>query len=608
MTQSVTDSALQTPHESADDTSGADAPATVATTASGRRWDYLPHDEARIARLSGALRCSPLMAQVLVARGFDEDEARLLMHNTLKDLHDPSALPGLDEAAATIADAVRSGRLVTIYGDYDVDGMTATAILSRCLKLGGGRVEYYIPHRMTEGYGLNDAAIRQLHEADPDQLVVTVDNGIAAVAEAKLAAELGLELIVTDHHEFADTLPDAVCVHPRLPGSDYPFGDLCGAGVAFKLAWGISKLLHDGRRTSDAMRDYLIEAVGLTALGTVADMVPLRGENRVIVCHGLKALSGRVSPGMKALKAVANIESAMTAEDIGFGIGPRLNAAGRLGQSRLAVELLTTDDQMRAHELAAYIDDLNKQRQTVERRIMKQSREQVEEHPEWADDPSLVLHEDDWHPGVIGIVAGRVVDKFSRPCFLLATDKTTGHLRGSGRSGGAADLHAALSACRQHLVNYGGHAAAAGVELKPDKLDAFREALAAEVLAQRQGRAVEIPQQVDAEVHLSALDLGAVKDLDRIGPFGQQHRRPVFVACGVTVQNPPKRMGGGDRHLSVTFRQGNRSVRAVAFGRGDWADELPHPGESVDICFSPKINCWRDRESVEMELIDWRAA
>ena len=588
------------------------APAEPAT-ASGKRWDYLPHDSGRIESLARALPCSYLMAQVLVARGIDEAEARLLMKNTLKDLHDPSGLPGLDDAADRIAAAVRDGRLVTIYGDYDVDGMTATAILLRCLQLGGGRVEYYIPHRLEEGYSLNEAAIRQLHEADPDQLVVTVDCGIASLDEATLAKELGLELIVTDHHEFADELPAAACVHPRLPPGDasaapYPFGELCGAGVALKLAWGVSKRLHDGRRVSEAMQDYLIEAVGLTALGTVADMVPLRSENRVIVCQGLRSLSRRVSPGIRALKAVAGIESDVTADDIGFGIAPRLNAAGRLGQSRLAVELLVTDDQMRAHELARYIDELNKQRQTVERRIAKQAREQIDEHPEWADDAALVMHDEDWHPGVIGIVAGRMVDKFSRPCFLLTTDKASGELRGSGRSGGAADLHAALSACREHLTGYGGHAAAAGVNLRPENLDAFRAALSAEVLKQRHGRAVEIPLAVDAEVHLTALDLRAVKDLDRLGPFGQQHRRPVFVATDVEVSGPPKRMGGGDRHLSARFRQGNRTVRAVAFGRGDWADELPTPGDRVDICFSPKINCWQDRESVEMELIDWRPA
>ena len=579
----------------------------------GKRWTFLPHDAGRIGELSAALRCSPLMAQVLVARGFDRREAELLMGGTLKDLHDPSLLPGVDEAARRIAAAIAAGRLITIYGDYDVDGMTATAILLRCLKLAGGRVEYFIPHRIEDGYGLNPQAIRDLHAADADQLVITVDCGIASVEEAALARDLGLELIVTDHHEFADSLPAAAAaVHPRIdpPGSDkpYPFGELCGAGVAFKLAWAVSKALHDGSRVSDAMRDFLIEAVGLTALGTVADMVPLRGENRIIVHQGLKALSGRDTPGMRALKAVAQIDAGVRTDDIGFSIAPRLNAAGRLGQSRLAVELLTTDDQMRAHELAKYIDDLNDQRRKVERRIAKEAREQVRESPSLEDAPALVLHQDDWHPGVIGIVAGRVVEEFGKPTFLVALDKKTGLLRGSGRSGGLADLHAALSACREHLVTYGGHAAAAGVSLEPSKLDAFREALAAEIVAQRDGRPIEVPLRIDAEVHLTALDLFAVKDLDRLGPFGQQHPKPVFAASGVTLAEDAKRMGGGDRHLSVRLRQGNRTLRAVAFGRGDWADELPAGGGAIDACFAPKINVWRERESVELELLDWMPA
>ena len=546
------------------------------------------------------------MAQVLVARGFDTTEAKQLTKSSLADLHDPSLLPGLDEAADRLAAAVREKRAITVYGDYDVDGMTATAILLRCLRLAGGQVDYYIPHRLDEGYSLNESALRQIAAEDPNRLIVTVDCGIASLAEARLARELGLELIVTDHHQFAADLPDALAVHPRLKAEPpYPFGELCGAGVALKLAWGVAKRLNDGRRVSDAQRDTLIEAVGLACLGTVADLVPMRGENRVIVCNGLKALSSRCRPGLQALKAIAKLEGPLATDDLSYALSPRLNAAGRLGQARLGVELLVTDDAMRAHDLARYIDELNDQRKTVERRISRQAREQVDENPEWEAAPALVLSQDDWHYGVTGIVAGRIVEKYGRPAFLLSLDKATGRLRGSGRSGGMADLHAALGACSDLLETHGGHAAAAGVSLQRENLPAFRERLGEEVLAQHAGRPPEAPLSIDAEVALGLLDLGAVKELERLSPFGQQHPRPLLVASGVRLSKPPRAMGEGDRHFSAQFRQGGRPLRSIAFGRGEWVAEMS-PDEAFDICFEPQINSYQGRESVELRLVDWR--
>ncbi len=336
-----------------------------------RKWTFQPHDETAITRLSAQLKVTPLVAQVLLARGYKTAEsAKHFLEPKLADLHDPNLLPGVSEAARLLVEAMKTKRRVTIYGDYDVDGVTSTALLWHCLKLTGANVDYYIPCRLEEGYGLNEAAIRQLHEEDPSRLLVSVDCGIASVKEAALAKELGLQLIISDHHHFGETLPDAaVLVHPRLPGTAYPFGELCGVGVAFKIAWAVCQLLGDGKRATPRMREFLKAAVGLTAIGTVADVVPLVDENRVIVRYGLHSLRENQSPGLQALLKIAELSDKpqLTAEDIAFGIAPRINAAGRLGQARLAVEMLTTENKERAIALATYVDELNKNRKTVER-------------------------------------------------------------------------------------------------------------------------------------------------------------------------------------------------------------------------------------------------
>ena len=447
-----------------------------------RKWTFHPHDEAGIRRLGGQLRISPLLAQVLIARGFSQAEAaREFLDAKLSDLHDPSELPGIDAAADLIVQAIQDKRRITIYGDYDVDGVTGTSILWHCLQLSNATVDYYIPCRLEEGYGLNIAALQQLHEEDPKRLVVSVDCGIASVAEAALAKDIGLDLIITDHHHIGSELPNAlVLVHPRLPGSTYPFGELCGAGVAFKLAWAICQRLGDGKKASPRMREFLKQAVGLAALGTVADVVPLLGENRVIVRYGLQSLREQSSLGMKALLGITGLldKPEIRADDIGFGLGPRINAAGRLGQARLAVELLTTENSERATKLAEYLNTLNDNRKTVERRILKQAKEMVAENPQWESHKTLVLAHHDWHPGVIGIVASRVTEEFSKPTVLVALrDDGTG--QGSGRSWAGFDLYSGLSSCREHVVSFGGHKAAAGVRLKASAVGDVRETLAA---------------------------------------------------------------------------------------------------------------------------------
>lgn len=577
-------------------------------------WRFLPYDAGRVKDLGMQLAVSPILAQVLSARGYEhEAPARTFLNSKLNELHDPELLPGVAAAADRIVAAMQAGRRITIYGDYDVDGVTATSLLWHCLKLAGGVVDYYIPSRLEEGYGINSEAIAKLHAEDPGRLVVSVDCGIGSVAEATLAKQLGLELIITDHHHIGPELPDAVVlVHPRLPGTSYPFGELCGAGVAFKLAWAICQRLGDGKKASPRMREFLMSAVGLAAIGTIADVVPLLGENRILVRYGLTSLTERSSLGLKSLMKIAGLEgrAELQAEDIGFAIAPRINAAGRLGQARLAVELLTTDAPDRAASLAVYIDEQNKVRQSVERKVFKQAKEQVEAHPEWLEHPALVLADSDWHPGVIGIVASRVTEHFQKPAILISINQSEGVGQGSGRTFANFDLHAGLSACESHLIKFGGHRAAAGLKIQATHIDLFREAFCLHVGANHDVQEHHLELQIDAEVRLSDLTLNAIKELDRLGPFGRDNPRPVLATQRVELAEPPRRMGEGERHLSLTVRQGSRKIRAISFGKGDWADEISAAvatGATISICFAPNINRFRGQENVEMQLIDWKA-
>ncbi len=574
-----------------------------------RVWRVAAHDVARVREMSAKLRVSPFLAQVILARGAATTEAgAAFLAKKLTDLHDPETLPGVSQAADRIVAAVQAGRRVTVYGDYDVDGVTSTSLLWHCLQLTGANVDYYIPSRLEEGYGLNCDALRQLHSEDPTRLVVSVDCGITSCKEAAVAKEIGLELIITDHHQFDETLPEStILVHPRLPGS-YPFGELCGVGVAFKLAWAICARLGDGKRASPKMREFLLSAIGLAAMGTIADVVPLVDENRILVHFGLASLVERSNPGLKALLRIAGLtdRTSLQAEDVSFALAPRINAAGRLGQARLAVELLTTSDVERANALATYLDELNRNRQTVERRMLKQAKELVAEKPEWEGDRALVLSHPDWHAGVIGIVASRVAEHYQKPTVMIAMNGVHGLAQGSCRSFAGFNLHAGLTACRHLLVSFGGHHAAAGLKIQPDGIDPFRTAFSQFVADNHDVLPGTAEQLVDAEVRLADLTVKSINELELLGPFGAENRRPVFVASHCELAGAPKKMGEGERHLSLQVRHFGVTMRGIAFGKGEWADEIAAVNGPISICFQPTINRFRGRESVEFHLIDWQ--
>jgi single-stranded-DNA-specific exonuclease len=387
-----------------------------------KTWQLRPADPAASGRLASAAKTSQVVAQLLINRDVtDAAAARAFLDAPLSGLHSPELLPGATEAADRIVRAVAAGRNVCVYGDYDVDGTTGTALLLGLLKLMGAEPEFYVPNRLDEGYGVNREAIRQLAGSGVS-LVVTVDCGITSVREAEEANRLGLELIVTDHHEMKDDLPPAtVLVHPRLPGSNYPHGGLCGAGVAFKLAWEVARRASGGDRVTPELREFLLDGLGLAALGAVADVMPLRDETRALVRHGLERLARRPSVGLKALIEAAKLGEGkpLKAEDIGYRLAPRLNAAGRLECARLVIELLTTTNPAKARELADYLENLNQQRQAIERKITAHAKDIVEAQG-YDSAAGIVLGrpESEWHPGVIGIVASRLAEHYARPVLI----------------------------------------------------------------------------------------------------------------------------------------------------------------------------------------------
>lgn len=574
-----------------------------------KHWRIQPHDAGRIEAFERRAGVSPIVAQLLLCRGMTDPEGvQQFLRPRMTELRDPEELPGVTQAADLVLAAVKDRRRIVVYGDYDADGMTATAVLFRGLQLLGADVGYYVPNRLEEGYGLNDEAMRKLAERGAS-LVISVDCGIASVNEARTARALGLDLIVTDHHQFGDELPEAAAiVHPRLPGSTYPFSGLCGAGVAFKLAWALCCRASGSKRVGDRLRNYLLTAAGLAAIGTVADVVPLIDENRVLVRHGLHSLRERPTPGLTALMRVAKLSElpALSSEDIAYALAPRLNAAGRLGQAQLGVELLTTDLMDRAEALADYINELNNSRDSLERSVYLSASKQIKEQFD-PDDPAFVLAGRGWHPGVIGIVAGRLAERYHRPVVMIAVDElAVKPATGSGRSACGIDLHAALRQCREHLLAHGGHAAAAGLKLDEACIDAFRAAFC-ELVAGEVADEQRIPElRIDAESTLAQLTLNTVKQLELLAPFGEGNPRPVLCATGVVLAEQPRRVGGGERHLAMKLKQHQVTMRAMGFGQGERLDDLIAVEGPLDIAYRPALNEYGGRRSVELHLVDWR--
>lgn len=570
------------------------------------RWRLLPHDPDRIRSLGQTVDVPPLVAQLLLNRGMTEPRAaRAFIEARLTHLHDPEALPGAAEAAERIVRAVRERRRIVVYGDYDVDGVCGTSILWSCLRLAGARdAAYYIPHRVEEGYGVNGEALRRIASEMGASVVVTVDCGISAVAEAKLARELGLELIVTDHHTPGDELPGAdVVVHPRAGPTAYPCPDLCGAGVAFKLAWQVSKAFGDGKKASPHLRDFLVGSLSLVALATIADVVPLTGENRVLVRHGLKGIERDPTVGLRALMEVSGCVSRgrLSSGTVGFRLAPRINAAGRLERAMRAVEMLTTDDPATAREIAADLDRCNSRRQEIEQTMVKEAHELVRAAGAVGERGALVVGREGWHPGVIGIVASRLVDVYHRPAIVVALDERLS--QGSGRSVPGFNLYDALKACSEGLIGFGGHAAAAGLRMPGAHFPRFAEEFDLHCRSTLTPEQKERVITIDAEVPLGALNLATVERIESLEPYGIGNPRPVLAASDVRVAAEPRIVGERKNHVQLRFAQGETTVKAIAWNMADRCKDLTADAVCA-VAFHPSINEWNGRREVQLEVRD----
>ncbi len=549
----------------------------------------------------------PLLERLLACRGLTDAAAvRAFVEPSLRDLHDPSLIPDLDRAAERILSALRSGEPLVIYGDYDVDGVTATAILFHTLRLiaPDAPVSTYVPHRLEEGYGLSTAAIEQL-AAQGARVIVSVDCGVTAFEPAAAARRTGVDLIITDHHNMdGDSLPAAFAVvHPRCPGSAYPFGELSGAGVAYKLAWRLATLYCGDHRVTAEFRTLLVELLAFAALGAIADIVPLVGENRIIARHGLVRVKHSPNAGLRALVEASGLAGDdIDSDHVGFALGPRLNACGRMGHAREAVELFTTATPVQAAMIAANLCKLNDQRRATEYRIADHAAAMAESAGMTGPDcRAIVLAHADWHAGVIGIVCSRLVDRFHRPTILLQLKDGQAH--GSGRSIDGFSLHAALSRCSEHLLSFGGHDMAAGMRLDEGRMAAFTEAFTAQANAGLEPDQLVATVSYDCEASLAELTPETVGKIEMLSPFGMGNPRPRLCLSRVRIDRRPDTFGAHGKHLALMLRQGDRWVRTVAWNWGERRDEVA-VGSEIDAIVSPRISSYNG--SVEPVLEDLR--
>lgn len=568
---------------------------TVAT-----RWLQRPaqSDDSQVLELAGALEVPPLLAALLARRGLAEPSlAAGFLRPRLADLPDPFAMRGLAAAADRLVRALQAGERIAIHGDYDVDGITGTALLVEGLRLCGGEVGYHIPLRLRDGYGLSGDALRASAAAGA-RVVVTVDCGVSAHTEAQLAAGLGLDLIITDHHQPPAELPPALALlNPHQAGCDFPFPSLAGVGVAFFLLVGLRSRLREAGWFGERPEPDLRRLLDLVALGTIADMVPLQGVNRILVSAGLQLLDRGGRLGVRELREVAGVKQ-VDCGAVGFRLAPRLNAAGRLEDAKLGVGLLLAEDERSAREMARRLDDCNRQRQALEQQTLDEAVARVEAGGGVAQKHALVLADADWHAGVIGIVASRLVERYHRPTCLIALDDDTG--KGSARSIPGFHLYQGLQACADHLAGFGGHEFAAGLSIAAEQIEAFAGALDAEAARCLSAEELIRARHFDEPAVIEDFDEELVARLGSLAPFGIGNPEPVFLLSGV---QPRTLREVGQGHLQLTCVQGGYSLPAIAFGMAERSAELAGP---VDLLVSVGFNEWHGRSSLQLRVRDLR--
>ncbi len=531
------------------------------------------------------------MSALLTRRGIVGEAVASYLAPSLAALADPAQMADMSKAVGRLLGALARRESIVVYGDYDVDGVCATALLVDFLAKVGAQVSFYVPHRRSEGYGLNGEAVREL--AGRHQLLITVDCGVTAVEEISLARSLGLDVLVVDHHQVPNELPPAVaCLDPHRPDCAFPFKGLCATGVAFMLAAAVRRALREQGGFAGSREPDLRELLDLVAIATVADMVPLTGANRTLVTAGLRLMGAAKRPGVRALMEVAKIEPALvSASDLAFRIAPRINARGRMAHAAEAVDLLLTPDAARAKMLAGLLDAANRDRRAVERATLDAAVAAVEAQ-ELAAHAGLVVFDPAWHPGVLGLVATRLVSRYHRPAIVIGEGG-----RGSGRSIEGLNLHAAISAASAHLLRFGGHPAAAGVTIAPERVPDFRAAFAAGV-RQTLGDPPFTPVlKPEAEIDAAALKLDTLAAIEQLAPFGQDNPEPLFVARALAVRG---KQVVADEHLKIKLGEGHD---AIGFGMAALLPQLP---PTVDAVFRLSRNRFRGRETLQLRLEDLR--
>ncbi len=562
------------------------------------KWESKPEpDQRMVNQLSSELSLSPLAAKILVSRGLDtKSKAEEFLSPSLENLLDPLLLQDMQKGVDRVIRALKEREKIMIFGDYDVDGITSTSLLFLVLNKLGAEVTYYLPNRLTEGYGLSEEGILEA-ERRGVRLIISVDCGITAVEEVAFAKGKGIDTIITDHHEPKEILPKAsAIINPKTAKGEYPGGELSGVGVAFKFAQAIYRNL--GQDESE-----LENHLDLVALGTTADIVPLVRENRIFTKFGMAQIAKTTKPGLKSLIFVSGI----LGQKIGTGqvvfiLAPRINAVGRLGDADLAIKLLTTRDESKAAQMARILDDENRRRKNIDETTLKEALDLIEQDVDLANDKTIVLASSGWHQGVIGIVASRLVERFHRPTIMIAIDENEG--KGSARSIPGFHLYEALGECQDYLIRYGGHKYAAGLSILPEKIASFREKFK-KLTDQKLTRDDLIPRLlIDSELELEQINPELVSMLDLFAPFGPQNMRPVFMTRNLHIWGEPYVVG--NNHLRLRVKKTGAVFDCIGFGMGDMIKPLSMKGIRIDLAYLVETNYWNDTYKIQLRIKDLR--
>lgn len=571
---------------------------------SNKKWNLIEPSSEMVSQLARGLNLPPAVATLLVNRGVTSlESAKDFIEADLSRLHDPFLMTGMRLAVDRVIQALEQKEAITVFCDYDVDGVTSAAFLTHFFRDLSCPVEAYLPERKSEGYGLNSEAVRKIHEKGAG-LMITADCGITGVTEVALANELGLDVIVTDHHQVGEEgLPAAIAVlNPHRSDCDYPYKFLSGVGLAFKLAIAVRNGLHMAGWPKERLPN-LKRHLDLFALGTIADVAPLTGENHILTLHGLEMLSVTSKPGLVALKETAGIVGNVSARSVGFSLGPRLNAAGRLGKADNGLHLLTSRDLKEAKVLAGELEEVNKERKEIQEETVAEAESLLHREVDVDADRVIVLASEIFHPGVIGIAAARLVDKYQRPTVLIALEDGKG--KGSGRSIPKFNLFKAFTNCSKHLIQFGGHAYAAGLSIEEDEVEAFRQAMN-EVGHKHLTDDDMIPElRVDALLTLEQAGHGLYSRMALMEPFGAENPVPCFMSQAVKIQEL-KFMGKEKNHVRFRARQGKGRIEGVGFGFADVFESVDVETELFDIVYELDLNTWNGREKLQLKLLDFR--